>query len=170
MRASTGRVGTLSAEESRTFWDAVAFAHEAARDAGHGDDSQQRACHGAGTAGARLFGFPATAASRRTLGEKLAHFRASRRGRTRHRGSGAARDVAVCSPDDSVSTVEKLMTARQIRRVPVVDWMGELVGVITLGDLSRHAQSSVLSRAVEGAGVTRTMAAVCAPRPPAGRA
>ena len=45
--------------------------------------------------------------------------------------------VAVCSPDDSVTDVIKLMTIRRIRHVPVKD--GErLVGIISIGDVLKH--------------------------------
>jgi CBS domain-containing protein len=46
------------------------------------------------------------------------------------------------SPDDDLSSVEKLMSDRQIRRVVVVDGSGECVGIIAQADLARAAKRS----------------------------
>jgi CBS domain-containing protein len=45
--------------------------------------------------------------------------------------------VAVCSPDDSITDVMKLMTIRRIRHVPVKDG-DRLVGIISIGDVLKH--------------------------------
>jgi len=45
--------------------------------------------------------------------------------------------VAVCSPDDSITDVMKLMTIRRIRHVPVKDG-DQLVGIISIGDVLKH--------------------------------
>ena len=45
--------------------------------------------------------------------------------------------VAVCSPEDSVTDVMKLMTMRRIRHVPVKDG-DQLVGIISIGDVLEH--------------------------------
>jgi len=45
--------------------------------------------------------------------------------------------VAVCSPEDSVTDVMKLMTMRRIRHVPVKDG-DQLVGIISIGDVLKH--------------------------------
>jgi CBS domain-containing protein len=45
--------------------------------------------------------------------------------------------VAVCSPDDSITDVMKLMTIRRIRHVPVKDG-NQLVGIISIGDVLKH--------------------------------
>ena len=45
--------------------------------------------------------------------------------------------VAVCSPEDSVTDVMKLMTRRRIRHVPVKDG-DQLVGIISIGDVLKH--------------------------------
>ena len=45
--------------------------------------------------------------------------------------------VVVCSPEDSITDLMKLMTQRRIRHVPVKD--GEqLVGIISIGDVLKH--------------------------------
>jgi CBS domain-containing protein len=45
--------------------------------------------------------------------------------------------VAVCSPEDSVTDIMKLMTIRRIRHVPVKDG-DQLVGIISIGDVLKH--------------------------------
>jgi CBS domain-containing protein len=52
--------------------------------------------------------------------------------------SAMSRETISCSPNDSLRTVEALMRERQIRRIPVVA-DGQLVGIIGIGDLIRHA-------------------------------
>jgi len=45
--------------------------------------------------------------------------------------------VVVCSPQDSVTDVIKLMTMRRIRHVPIKDG-DQLVGIISIGDVLKH--------------------------------
>jgi CBS domain-containing protein len=47
------------------------------------------------------------------------------------------KSVVVCSPEDSVTDVMKLMTRRRIRHVPVKDG-DQLVGIISIGDVLKH--------------------------------
>lgn len=42
-----------------------------------------------------------------------------------------------CRQEDSVTTALDLMGARNLRRLPVLDAMGRMVGLVTLADLSR---------------------------------
>lgn len=44
-----------------------------------------------------------------------------------------------CAHGDSVATAESLMRANQVRRLPVVDDAGQLVGIISLADLAKSA-------------------------------
>ena len=58
--------------------------------------------------------------------------------------------VLTCGPDDSVATVLELMGREQIRRVPIVDERGSLVGVVSQADLVRKAGSDqAVERTVE---------------------
>jgi len=68
--------------------------------------------------------------------------------------------VITCAPEDDVGAIEKLMAQHQIRRLPVVDDTGHPVGLISLNDIARKAGSNSVSREE----VTRTLAAVTAPR------
>ena len=45
--------------------------------------------------------------------------------------------VVVCSPEDSITDLMKLMTERRIRHVPVKDG-DQLVGIISIGDVLKH--------------------------------
>src|SRR5260370_15928850 len=47
--------------------------------------------------------------------------------------------VKTASPDDSVDTVMALMGREQLRRIPIVDDRGSLVGVVSQADLARKA-------------------------------
>jgi CBS domain-containing protein len=51
--------------------------------------------------------------------------------------------VKTASPDDSVEQVMELMGREQVRRIPVVDERGSLVGVVSQADLARKATDSV---------------------------
>ena len=47
--------------------------------------------------------------------------------------------VKTCSPDDSVESAMELMGREQVRRLPIVDERGALVGVVAQADLARMA-------------------------------
>jgi CBS domain-containing protein len=50
--------------------------------------------------------------------------------------------VKTASPDDSVETVMMLMGREQVRRIPIVDDRGSLVGVVSQADLARKADDT----------------------------
>ena len=57
----------------------------------------------------------------------------------------------VCARDtDDVLAVAQRMSDSQVRRLPVVDADDRLVGMVSLGDLSREAQESAAATALEG--------------------
>ena len=45
--------------------------------------------------------------------------------------------IVVCSPEDSIVHVMRLMTQRRIRHLPVKQG-GKLVGIISIGDVLKH--------------------------------
>lgn len=51
------------------------------------------------------------------------------------------RDVYTCKASDTLAHAEELMTRHQIRRLPVVDDAGGLVGLLSLSDLVQHIHS-----------------------------
>ena len=68
--------------------------------------------------------------------------------------------VFTVEPGQSVELAEDLMREKQVRRLPVVDG-GQVVGMITLGDLARAAK---VRRQITGNEVSATFAAIVEPR------
>lgn len=77
-----------------------------------------------------------------------------------------SRQAFVCRPGDSVERAEQGMRDHQVRRLPVVDDTGRMVGILSMSDLVRGAAPS-RTRGKNGMStqVMETMAAVCEPRP-----
>jgi CBS domain-containing protein len=46
--------------------------------------------------------------------------------------------VTTCTPDDSIKHLMALMTSQRIRHIPVVDSGGELVGLVSIGDVVKN--------------------------------
>lgn len=64
-----------------------------------------------------------------------------------------SREPSCCTPDDDVETVSRIMTERQVRRVPVIDHAGCCVGMIAQADLAREGggvSDREVGRVVEG--------------------
>jgi CBS domain-containing protein len=59
------------------------------------------------------------------------------------------RDVQTVLDTDDLKSVLDLMGSRQIRRTPVVDKHGRVVGVISLGDLSTRVKERYAGEALE---------------------
>jgi CBS domain-containing protein len=51
-------------------------------------------------------------------------------------------EVAICTPDTSVDEARGAMKNRRIRHLPVVDNVGGLAGMISIGDLNAHESTS----------------------------
>ena len=49
-------------------------------------------------------------------------------------------DVTTCTADDSVDRLMDVMGREQVRRLPIVDERGALVGVVAQADVVRHAR------------------------------
>ena len=45
-------------------------------------------------------------------------------------------DVECCSAEADIKEVERVMTSRQVRRVPIIDADGELIGIVSQADLA----------------------------------
>lgn len=74
-----------------------------------------------------------------------------------------AKSVFTIHPHDPIDSAERLMSEKQIRRMPVVDGDNRPVGMLSLNDIARAATSrkkSGLDREV-----TQTLAAIGQPRP-----
>jgi CBS domain-containing protein len=74
--------------------------------------------------------------------------------------------VISCRPEESLSAAEKILQANQIRRLPVIDAEGRLVGILSLNDLAREAARERLQKrkAVSDAEIGETLAAICESR------
>ncbi|HVX41775.1 MAG TPA: CBS domain-containing protein [Gemmatimonadaceae bacterium] len=68
-----------------------------------------------------------------------------------------ATDLMTVYPETSVAECERVMTRSQVRRLPVVDADGRLVGMLSFGDLVRHVDRA---RAAE---LLDTIAAISQP-------
>jgi len=58
--------------------------------------------------------------------------------------------IATCSPDDDVDDVMNLMAREQVRRIPIVDERGSLVGVVAQADIAlQNGDRKAAARTVE---------------------
>lgn len=57
--------------------------------------------------------------------------------------------VATCLDTDSVSHAIDVMTSRQVRRLPVVNKAGSLVGILTLGDAAASLSNELSGQLVK---------------------
>jgi CBS domain-containing protein len=71
-----------------------------------------------------------------------------------------SRDLVTCKELDLVTNVEQVMRARQVRRIPVVDDQGKLLGMVSINDIARAATEGKLP----SADVASTLAAISRPR------
>lgn len=60
--------------------------------------------------------------------------------------------IVSCTTGDSIKQVEATLRSQQLRRLPVTDPQGRLLGIISLADIARRA---------EGNGVATTLAGIC---------
>ncbi|HEY0464151.1 MAG TPA: CBS domain-containing protein [Polyangiaceae bacterium] len=74
-------------------------------------------------------------------------------------GNVMAKNIWACSVNNSLKEIEEKMRTAQVRRLPVVGFDGELVGIVTLGDIARSAHSSPL-RITELPGLASTLASI----------
>lgn len=71
-----------------------------------------------------------------------------------------SREVVTCREHDDVREVERAMRQRQVRRVPVIDEAGTLLGMITINDIARAAHEGKLP----SADVASTLSSISRPR------
>ena len=75
-----------------------------------------------------------------------------------------SRVIVSCGPDDDVEVLLERMAQHKVRRVPVVDEGGGLVGIVSLCDLVRRATPDPRdSLGISSEAVLQTLEAICAP-------
>ncbi len=78
-----------------------------------------------------------------------------------------SRDIRVAKLEARAEDVELLMREQRIRRVPVTDDSGALVGIVSRADFARTAtREAAAADAVEGVSerdIGHTLAAICEP-------
>ncbi|HEY4045268.1 MAG TPA: CBS domain-containing protein [Acidobacteriaceae bacterium] len=56
-------------------------------------------------------------------------------------GSFLTRDPVTCSPEQSLTSCQRLMQMRQVRRIPIIDQSGTCVGILSQADVARWASA-----------------------------
>lgn len=74
--------------------------------------------------------------------------------------------VRACRGGDDVAQAEQTMREAQVHRLPVLDDVGQLLGVISLADVAREArrEGGGRRREVTTEEIGETLAAICRPR------
>jgi CBS domain-containing protein len=74
-----------------------------------------------------------------------------------------SKQISACHAGDTLADAERIMREAPVRRLPVVDEGGMLVGVISLADLSQEASGATNEIDSGRTAVSDTLAAICAP-------
>lgn len=76
-----------------------------------------------------------------------------------------AKNVSTCRAGDDIEEVEAKMQNEQIRRLPVVDEDGAVIGIVSMADLAREAARSQYSQhhEVPASAVMTTLAKISTP-------
>ncbi len=74
----------------------------------------------------------------------------------------ASQSLRSARPDDSVESAEATMRTFQLHRLPVIDGVGKLVGIISLNDLAREANQPgpQPSQGLTPTSITQTLGAI----------
>jgi CBS domain-containing protein len=59
-------------------------------------------------------------------------------------------DIYCARESDDIQSIARQMAERQVRRMPVVDQDDQLIGMVSLGDLSRQGKQEAATTALEG--------------------
>jgi CBS domain-containing protein len=70
----------------------------------------------------------------------------------------SAAKVYSCLPEDETSAALETMKTRQVRRLPVVDEQGHLIGILSMNDIVLHANAK---RGVVPAEIVSTLKGIC---------
>jgi CBS-domain-containing membrane protein len=74
-----------------------------------------------------------------------------------------AQQLLACQPQHSLEQAERAMRNARVRRLPVIDDQGNLIGMLSLADIAREAaaEQSQSKREVTELEVNDTLAAIC---------
>jgi CBS domain-containing protein len=64
-------------------------------------------------------------------------------------GEIASRDLVTIDPDQGIEEAARLMARHQLRRLPVVEEDGRLVGIVAQGDIAQLGDDSLTGEVVE---------------------
>ncbi len=78
-------------------------------------------------------------------------------------GTGASSEVVAIREEDPLDTVESLMGRHQIRRVPVVDKAGSIVGILSMNDIARAADGKGRRGGLGSDSIIATLKSICRP-------
>jgi hypothetical protein len=70
--------------------------------------------------------------------------------------SGMSKELFTARPEQIVDSIEELMGAKEVRRLPVIGDAGELMGMISMNDLARVAVGTA-RKAIDAGDVTATL-------------
>ena len=73
--------------------------------------------------------------------------------------------LVTVQPTDELRVAEDRMRCEQVHRIPVVNVLGFLEGMVTVNDLAHHLRTSQLQEGLAPADVAATLAAISSPRP-----
>ncbi len=80
-------------------------------------------------------------------------------------GSAMSCDVCVCAASDNITSAAERMRERQIRRLPVIDKAGRLVGILSMSDIARETDrlraSKSRKRPIKDGEFIETLGAIC---------
>jgi predicted transcriptional regulator len=83
-------------------------------------------------------------------------------------GTVMSRELCACQPDDQILDAERLMSSRQVHRLPILNPDGSLIGMITISDIARRRPlrggDGARQRTGWNAEIVETMAAIWEPR------
>lgn len=74
-----------------------------------------------------------------------------------------SRGIVCCHADDDIEDVEQCMRSHRVRRVPVVDALGRVIGIISQADLAIRAFRE--RHAIDAEDIARTLEALSEPVP-----
>jgi CBS domain-containing protein len=72
-----------------------------------------------------------------------------------------SKQLVCCEASDDIGEVEQMMQAHQVHRVPVIDKLGEPVGIISLNDIACAYKAG--TRGIKAQDISDTLAAICSP-------